>query len=599
MIPMVFDIEIKDRTRVFDNYFPGKRWKIGHCSSMVFHLHFYGTLYRQNKIGFSDYLRMPVVNFDYYDLLSLIGKEMDREELIKKIPMMGVCIERMEGNEISIEVFPNRPDLLSVEGMARAIRSFLGIEEGMKKYEVKLSNVSIIVDKSIKKVRPFIAGAVVKNVELNDETIASLMEVQEKLHFSVGKDRKKMAIGVHDFDRVEPPFTYKAVKPHEIKFVPLAKEEEMNLDEILKKHEKGVAYAHLLKNFSAYPIILDKNGNVLSFPPIINGQLTALKENTRNIFIDVTGTDYNAVTSALNIISTSLAERGGKLEQVEVVDKKRILTPDLTPRKNKVKISYIKKILGLENGEEIINSLLKMGHDAMIKGDEIEVSSPAWRADILHPIDIVEDVAIGYGYEKFEEILPKSMTFGSSISYNKIHHTMIGLGFNDIVTLSISGTEKEFEKMEMKGEAVMIENPISSEHSIIRHSLIPSLMEILSKNRHNDLPQQIYEVGDVILLKRKGAEQVSMLAGVVIDSRANFTQCKSIVEAILRNLGYEMNVGEREHNSFIEGRCASILVDGKEVGYFGEIKPSVIVNFGLEYPVVAFELNLSSLFPHD
>ena len=134
---------------------------------------------------------MPVVNLDYYDLLSLIGKEMDREELIKKIPMMGVCIERMEGNEISIEVFPNRPDLLSVEGMARAIRSFLGIEEGMKKYEVKLSNVSVIVDKSIKKVRPFIAGAVVKSVELNDETIASLMEVQEKLHFSVGKDRKK------------------------------------------------------------------------------------------------------------------------------------------------------------------------------------------------------------------------------------------------------------------------------------------------------------------------------------------------------------------------------------------------------------------------
>jgi len=540
---------------------------------------------------------MPVVNFDYYDLINLIGREIGREELMEKIPMMGVCIERMEGNEISIEVFPNRPDLLSVEGMARALRSFLGFEKGLKVYEIKPPSVSLTIDESIKEVRPFIGGAVIRNVRLDDETIASLMELQEKLHFSIGKDRKKMAIGVHDFDRVEPPFVYKAVKPEEVKFVPLAEEEEMNLKEILERHEKGIAYAHLLQNFSHYPLIVDKNGNVLSFPPVINGQLTALTENTKNIFIDVTGTDYNAVMYALNIISTSLAERGGKLEQVKIVGDEIIRTPVLSPLKNEVSVDYIRKILKIEDTEEMLEALQRMGHDATLNGKKIEVLSPAWRTDILHPIDLVEDIAIGYGYGRFEEELPKEMTFGSSFSHSRIHQTMIGLGFNDIVTLSISGPEKEFSRMERKGKAVEIANPISAEHSIVRQSLLPSLMEILSKNRHNDLPQQIYEVGDVILLEGEGrVRQVTMLAGVKIDSKASFTECKSIVEAILRNLGYKMGVEEKQDGAFIEGRCASVIVDGREVGYFGEIKPSVIVNFALEYPVIAFEINLSSLF---
>ncbi|MCD6448289.1 MAG: phenylalanine--tRNA ligase subunit beta [Thermoplasmata archaeon] len=538
---------------------------------------------------------MPVVNFEYYDLISLLGMDIEMDELIRKIPMIGVSVERVEGNELSIEVFPNRPDLLSVEGMARALRAFFGIEKGLKKYDVKPPKIQIMVEKSVAEVRPFIAGAVIRNVEMTYELVASLMEVQEKLHFSVGKNRKKMAIGVHDFDKVSPPFVYKGVKPSEIKFVPLGKEEEMDLNEILMKHEKGVEYAHLLEGHEFYPIILDKNGNVLSFPPIINGQLTAVTENTRNIFIDVTGTDFRAVMDALNIISTSIAERGGKLEQVEIIGQEKIVTPDLTPREMEVEVEYIKKILNIGEEKEIIEALLRMGHDVSVEGEKIKVFYAAWRTDILHPIDLVEDIAIGYGYEKFETKLPKSMTFGSSFDYNRIHHTMIGLGFNEVVTLSISSPEKEFEKMEMEGEAAEIANPIAREHSILRISLLPSLLEILSKNRHNELPQQIYEVGDVVKFEKNEAKQKTMLAGVKIDARAGFTECKSIVEAILRNLGYKLDVEEKKHPSFIEGRCAFIILNGNEVGYFGEIKPSVISNFKLEYPVIAFEIDLSLL----
>lgn len=539
---------------------------------------------------------MPVVTFDYYDLLSLLGKEIEKDELLTKLPMIGVSLERVYGNEISIEVFPNRPDMLSVEGIARALRAFFGIEKGLKEYEIEPPKISLKVEESVKNVRPYIGGAVVRNVELTDELISSLMDIQEKLHFSIGKDRKKMAIGLHDFDKVNPPFVYKGVKPNEIKFVPLEKEEEMDLDEILEKHEKGIAYAHLLKDAELYPIILDKNGNVLSFPPIINGQLTALTEETRNIFIDVTGTDEQAVKSTLIIVATLLAERGGKIEQVEIIDNEKIITPDLTPQQIEVDLNYIYKILKIDSKEEIKNALEKMGHNVEFVADKIKVYSPAWRVDILHPIDIIEDIAIGYGYEKFEETLPQSMTFGESLSYEKLHQTMIGLGFNEVITLSLSSIEKEFEKMEIEkgNEIVELENPITKEHSILRTSLIPSLMEILSKNRHNDLPQQIYEIGDVVEYKDK-IKQKTMLAGVKIDAKANFTECKSIVEAILRNMGYKMEVEEKNHPSFIEGRCASVIVEGKEIGYFGEIKPSVICNFGLEYPVIAFELDASFL----
>ena len=260
-------------------------------------------------------------------------------------------------------------------------------------------------------------------------------------------------------------------------------------------------------------------------------------------------------------------------------------------------IDYIKKILKIGDKKEILKSLLKMGHDVVKEGNKIKVYSPVWRVDILHAIDLIEDVAIGYGYEKFEDMLPKSMTFGSSFSHDRIHQTMIGLGFNEVVTLSISSPEKEFEKMGIKGEAVEIANPISSEHSIVRQSLLPSLLEILSKNRHNDLPQQIYEIGDVVIFEEGMAKQKTFLAGVKIDAKTGFTECKSITEAILRNLGYKMDVEEKMHGSFIEGRCASIIVNDTEIGYFGEIKPSVICNFGLEYPVIAFEMDLSKLLP--
>ena len=538
---------------------------------------------------------MPVVTFDYEDFISLLGKKIKKEEMLKKIPMIGAEIEKVDGNEISVEFFPDRPDLLSIEGIARAMRSFLEIELGMKKYEVMEPKIEMKVEESVKEVRPYVSAAIIRNVKMTDELVASVMELQEKLHLSIGKERKKMAIGVHNLDAVVPPFTYKGVKPNEIKFVPLGKAQEMNLEEILVKHEKGIKYAHLLEGKKLYPIIVDKNENVLSFPPIINGELTAVDLYTENIFIDVTGTEKMAVENALNIIATAFAERGGKLEKVKIIDEERRVTPNLIPEEREVDINYASKILGMDVKKYAVKSLQKMGYDAFMDGDMVKVKIPPWRVDILHAIDLVEDMAIGYGYEKFQPKLPEEMTFGKGVSFRKLHDILLGLGFIEVVTLSLSNKEDQFQKMNVREkEIVEIENPVTTKHSCLRLSLLPSLLEILSKNKHNELPQAIYEIGEVVDIQNKMAKNFVYLAGVKISAKTGFTECKSLVEAIMRNLGIDATIKEKKHDSFIEGRCASIWYDG-EIGYFGELHPMVIINFELEHPIIAFEMNVEKL----
>jgi phenylalanyl-tRNA synthetase beta chain len=541
---------------------------------------------------------VPIVNFDYDDFIHLLGAKISKEDLTEKLPMIGTDINAVKGNEFSVEFFPNRPDLLSVEGISRAMRSFLGIEKRMKKYEIGESSIAINVDPSVEGVRPFIAGAFIEGLKMDERTMNSLMDLQEKLHFSLGRDRKKMAMGVHDFDPIEPPFTYKAVEPTQIRFVPLGCKEEMSLDEILDRHDKGIQYAHLLKKFDRYPIIIDSNGKVLSFPPIINGELTAVSESTENIFIDVTGNDRKVIEGSLSIFTTALAERGGKIKKVKVNGK---FFPDLSPTKGKVDVSYANKILGSNfHGREMVGALERMGYDAIFDERAVKVSIPKWRIDILHPIDLVEDIAIGYGIDKFEPSLPQEMTIGhptpSSAINDKLKDIMIGLGFDEVMTLSLSSEEDQFDKMGIEKnekKRIEIENPVSEEHSQLRCSLLPSLLNVLKLNKHRDLPQKIFEIGEIV----EGIKNRKRLCGVEIGAKVGFTKCKSIVEAILANLGIDIKMERKEHPSFIEGRCASIVsvAGNDEIGHFGELHPRTITNFHLEHPIIAFEFDVEKM----
>jgi phenylalanyl-tRNA synthetase beta chain len=545
---------------------------------------------------------MPVINFSYSDLCGLIGREIPKEVLRERLPMIGAEMKSVQddSDELSFEFFPDRPDLYCVEGIARALRAFLGYEPGLRSYAVGESGVEVRVDPSVKDVRPYIWSAIVEGNEIDDPLIRSMMDLQEKLHVTIGRNRRKVAIGIHDFRAVKPPFTYKAVLPDEISFIPLQGTERMTPAEILQRHEKGMAYAFVLEGKERYPMIVDSEGEVLSFPPIINGIATAVTEATKDIFVDCTGTDINAVTSAVNILTSALAERGGKMKTVSIRTESGVhRAPDLAPRLMPLDVRYVNQWIGTAlKPNEMVDCLKRMGYGAGPDGpNSISVEIPAYRADILHPVDLAEDVAVGYGFEKFGSKLPRHATFGvedSLIAYSeKVRPILIGLGYFEVATLSLSNPREQYALMSLLEEeaATRIKNPVSVEHSLLRTSLLPSLLAILRKNKHRELPQRIFEIGDVVI---DGVNR-TYLSGVSIHAKASFTEGKSLIQSIFSALGAEASVVADSSPSFIAGRAAGVVSGSLRLGVFGELGPSTIESFELGYPIVAFELDLETL----
>ncbi|MDI9624576.1 MAG: phenylalanine--tRNA ligase subunit beta [Methanothermobacter sp.] len=542
---------------------------------------------------------MPVITLEYEDLKEL-GIDITKDKLIDILPMMGSDIEEFDEKSVKVEFFPNRPDQLSVEGVARSLKGFLGLEKGLPSYKVKKSQMKVYVDKSVTSIRPYIGMGIVKNVNFNDKKLKQVMEFQEDLHWVIGRDRKKVAIGIHNLDVVEAPFTYKAVKPDEVKFTPLDCDHEMTPAQILREHPKGVEYAHLLEKFDRYPLIIDKDGKVLSMPPIINGELTKLTDDTSNILIDVTGTDERAVMQTLNIICTSFAESNGKIESLKISrPEKELETPNLTAKTKKLKVSNVTRIIGIKlDSKTIIDLLGKARMDAeTISEDEIKVKIPPYRVDILHEVDIIENIAIQYCFNNIKPEIPAIPTIGEEDPWYAIdkfiREIMIGLGFQEIMSLMLTNEENHYHKMRLKeDERVEVAQPISTDRTMIRKSLLNSLLEFLEANRHEDLPQKIFEIGDVVYIDKTqetNTRLVKKLAGAIIHSNANFTEIKSTVAAIIENLGYKFQIEPMDHPSFIKGRCAKVEDNGL-TGFFGELHPEVITNFKLEYPVIAFEI---------
>jgi len=545
---------------------------------------------------------MPVISFSYNDFTEILGKDLGKEKLIERIPMIGCEVARVEGDQIDVEFFPNRPDLYCVEGIARAMKAFFGLKPGMPKYEVNDSNIDMEIDPSVVEVRPFLVCGIVRDMKLTDDTVKSLMDMQEKLHLTVGRKRKKVSVGVHDLDKVRPPFTYKAVKPESVSFVPLASTEKMTLKEILERHEKGKEYASILDGHPQYPVILDKEGSVLSFPPIINGTLTQVTNETKNLFLDVTGTDYGTISVTLNIISTALAERGCRLESVVMRYPKRapFRTPSLLSKKKALDPKYACKLIGKElSVKEIIECLHRMMYEAKQVDDRIEVGIPAFRADVLHEVDLVEDVAIGHSYHKLTGTLPKAMTFGRELAgefrFERARQVMIGLGYHEMMSFALTNRKKQFENMgEKSGKAVELQNPVTEDQTIVRVSLLPSLLELLKINKHHEHPHKIFEAGEVAV--DTGNER--HLSAVFIHARANFTEAKSLSEAVMREMGLEGLYLEKPCTKpfLIKGRSATVVLEkgGRELGIFGELHPKVITAFELSHPVGMFEFNLEN-----
>lgn len=547
---------------------------------------------------------MPVITFKYQDLKDL-GIDMEKDELIDTLPMMSSDIEDFDDEEIKVEFFPNRPDNLSVEGVARSFKGFIGQEVGFPDYKVEESGEYVTVDEEVAAIRPYIGFAKIDNVDFSGDKLKYIMDFQENLHWVIGRDRKKVAIGIHNADVVNGPFKYIATPKDANAFVPLEKDSEMTPDEILTEHDKGKDYAHLIEDFDKYPLILDKDDNVLSMPPIINGELTKIKEDTHNIIVDVTGTDEKAVNQSLNIICSSFAEVGGQIKSMEVkYEDKTIVTPDLTPQEMNVHVDTANELIGGINltAEDIKELLLKTRFDAeIISENEVKAIIPSYRVDILHEVDIVENIAVQYHINDVVAKLPDINTVAYENNWFKaestIREVMIAMGFQEVMSLMLTNEEAHYEKMNQEEKPhIQVARPITIDRTMIRTSLINSLMEFLEDNKHEDLPQKIFEIGDVLYLdetKENKTVSSKKLAAVVCHSSANFTEIKSIVSSVLSNLGYTMEIKDSENKTFIEGRAADVVGEaqkGRVEGFFGEISPEVITNFTLDYPVIAFEI---------
>jgi phenylalanyl-tRNA synthetase beta chain len=536
---------------------------------------------------------MAVITLPYKYLERLTRT--DRKTILDKIPLIGSDVERTEEDHADVEFFPDRPDLFSPEGVARAMRGYLGIETGLPSYPVKPSGISFTIDPKLADIRPVLGAAVIRGVSFDDESIQSIMSLQESLHWAVGRGRSKVAIGIHDLDTVRPPFHYIA-SPRNRTFVPLDYTESMTMDEILEKHPKGRDYAKIVKDFPLFPLIVDRDDHVLSFPPIINGERTRVTIDTKNILLDTTGTDQRAVGVAVNIICTAMAEAGATIESVEI---EGVETPTLAPAERTVSVAECSRLLGVDlTASSMAELLKKMRFGAEPVGaDNVKVQVPCYRADIMHDWDLFEDVAIAYGYDKLESQPPRTFTVGKShpvqVNAALAREAFCGLGYLEVMPFTLTNEDVLYKRMQRPETTGVLHvmHPISIENTVVRTELLPLLLEFLTLNRHRELPQRLFTVGDVVLDCRTHQQA----AGVSTHPDADFSEAYASADAVLHELSIDYTVEESADPAFIDGRRGDIIVAGKTVGVFGEIHPAVLTAFELEHSVAAFEFDLRAV----
>lgn len=557
---------------------------------------------------------MPTIEVIFNDLQRLVGSRLprERERLSEALLYVKGEVESFEDEIVKIEIKDgNRPDLWTVEGIARELKGALGIEKGLKAYKVEeYSNVEVHVDPKLEKIRPYIGAAVIKNVKLDNDALRGVINLQEKLDHTYGRKRKRTSIGLYNFDLIKPPLHYSAVKSTAVSFVPLDFSEKMSLKEILEKHPKGLEFGHIVKNQHFWPIFTDSEDQVLSFPPIINSNdLGKITEEVENVLIEVTGTSLETLMNTLTIVTVSLADRGGKIYSAKIVypykDVKTVIAPKFENKTMTIPTKLFNEVLGLNLSlKDITDNLKKARYGASATPKRVNIEVPCYRVDVMHAVDVIEDVGIMYGYNNIEPRWPQLATIGETSQNEKIsdlvREVMIGLGFQEVLTFSMTNKERLFDKMCVEKTAVVeVSNPKTLTYTCLRNWLIPSLVEFLSNNTHVEYPQKIFEVGDCVLfdeLSETKTRDVRKLACINSHSTSNFNEAKAVLDSLFLNLALNYQLEEISHGSFIEGRTGKILVKGEKVGIIGELNPEVLEHWKLGNPSAGFEVDLDKIF---
>ena len=521
-------------------------------------------------------------------------------------------VESLEGDAVSIEVKDsNRPDIWSVEGIARVLRGILGIGRTKEIRVAGKSGLKVVIDKRLREIRPFISTAIVKDLRPTDNALKSWINLQEKLDQTYGRKRKKASIGFYQADLIESPLAYTVGNPDIITFAPLEYEKKQTLREIVETHPKGAEYGEIISQFDAWPVLVDGANNVLSMPPVINSNdLGRITTETSNVLVEVTGTNAETVHDTLKIVVSSLSERGGRIyscqETYPYGTSRRVVSPDLSPKTESLRLSYVNGLLGTSlNLREAARFAEKAGYGVRrTTGDTIHLEIPCYRTDIMQSVDIVEDIAIAMDINKLKPEWPRIWTVGGlareTDETERVAEIMIGLGFQEVLTYALTSPQVVSNNTESSdSNHIELLNPRMTTHTMLRNWLLPSLLELLSHNTHVDYPQRIFEIGPSISRgesQLQPIQETRKLAAVVIHANAGFTEIRSSLDALTKNEGRSFQIREKEDPSFLSGRCgAMISKDGREIGTIGEVNPRVIKSWGLNLPAAAFEMELSAL----
>ena len=545
---------------------------------------------------------MPVVELNLNRIKKLVSGNITKKKIIDVLPFLGLDIESQDGDEIRIEYSPNRPDYSTDFGIALGLQGLLAVKKGVQKVNIKKTGkYEINVDSSVNKIRPFVTGIVAKNGTIDDQTIKQLMNMQEDLHFGIGRKRKKSSIGLHDLDKILLPLTY-TTTTRDKSFIPLNETKEKSISDILSETDVGQNYGWVLGDSKNVPIIIDSEGNTVSFPPIINAALTTVTTKTKNILVEVTSIEKDAAEDMLSVVSSILQMAGFQIFELKISGGK-----NSTPKLNERNIIYDPKltseILGIEmSPSNMVTCLKKCRLDAIIKGKKITCVIPRYRFDIFGPMDLVEEIALGYGIENLEPKLSPSTTIGQkdnvTIKTSVITKTAVGLGLLEVVNSSLTSKKNLYELTKRdSSQMISVLDSKSQEHTILRDSLLSGLLENLSKNIHETYPQKLFETG-VIFTKGKPIGESINLAVVMAHKDTNFSEIKAILQSILRTqfkIECKTKSSSESQELFVKGKYADVYVNEKKIGKIGEISNEILDNFRIRTSVVGFEINLSGL----
>lgn len=595
---------------------------------------------------------------EFDELCFQFGIELD-DDTTEEVQKAGLG----ERPQLKIDIPANRYDLLCHEGISRALNVFLGnIEQPQLRLTQPEKLIEVKVSADTAKIRPYFAGAVLRNVTFMPESYANFIDLQDKLHQNLARRRTLVAIGTHDLDTIQAPFSYEALPPTEIKFAPLNKQTEYDAAQMMQLYESDKhlsRYLPIIRDSPVYPIIYDQNRQVLSMPPIINSDHSKITLATKNVFIDTTAVDETKLGIVINIIVAMFSQYCAEpftVEPVRVVyaDGTQKVTPDLSNVRFDASVEYINRCTGLAlSADDMVGLLRKMGHTAAVDASDagkLVVDVPPTRPDILHECDLMEDVAVAYGFDNLPKTFPATNTVAAPLPLNKladiVRRECAYSGWVEVLPLILCSHDENFgwlNRPDSGKEAIVLENPKTAEYQVVRTTLLAGLLKTVRENRKHALPLRTFEVSDVAFQDAEETERCARnqrhVGAVYCDKAASFEVVHGLLDRLMLSLAVPRISGaaaketkgywieQAEDATFFPGRAATVhlrtprekvnpgaatgakgaletvkqtlekVLPGNEytdekVGTIGVLHPSVLASFGIDYPCSALEFNL-------